>query len=187
MAAHSSLLAWRIHGQRSLMDLRGVAKSDTTEATQHIRAFFHKQTILLFLSRGISLQSFQNYRTWKFILNQYCCSRTVTAESNFVFISGHFLGRLNTIVCECVYMRVCAQSLRHAWLFATPWTVAHQAPLSVGFSGQEQWSRLPFPSPGDLPDPGIEPASPVSLTLAGHKSFPLRHPRSLVLTQGHPK
>ena len=41
-----------------------------------------------------------------------------------------------------------------------PWTVAHQAPLSMGFSRQEHWSRLPFPSPGDLPDPGIEPKSP---------------------------
>ena len=43
---------------------------------------------------------------------------------------------------------------------AAPWTVAHQAPLSVGFPRQECWSRLPFPSPGDLPDPGIEPVSP---------------------------
>ena len=44
--------------------------------------------------------------------------------------------------------------------FATPWTVACQAPLSTGFSRQEYWSRLPFPSPGDLPDPGIKPKSP---------------------------
>ena len=41
-----------------------------------------------------------------------------------------------------------------------PWTVAHQAPLSMGFSRQEYWSRLPFPSPEDLPNPGIEPRSP---------------------------
>ena len=41
----------------------------------------------------------------------------------------------------------------------TPWTVARQTPLDMGFSRQECWSRLPFPSPGDLPDPGIEPAS----------------------------
>ena len=41
-----------------------------------------------------------------------------------------------------------------------PWTVAYQAPLSMGFSRQEYWSGLPFPSPGDLPDPGIEPGSP---------------------------
>ena len=42
----------------------------------------------------------------------------------------------------------------------TPWTVAHQAPLSMGFSRQEYWSGLPFPSPGDLPNPGIKPGSP---------------------------
>ena len=52
------------------------------------------------------------------------------------------------------------KSLSHVQLFATPWTVACQAPLSMGFSRQEHWSRLPFPSPGDLPDPGIEPGSP---------------------------
>ena len=44
-------------------------------------------------------------------------------------------------------------------LFATPWTVAYQALPSMGFSRQEYWSGLPFPSPGDLPDPGIEPRS----------------------------
>ena len=42
----------------------------------------------------------------------------------------------------------------------TPWTAAHQAPQSMGFSRQEYWSGLPFPSPGDLPDPGIKPRSP---------------------------
>ena len=52
------------------------------------------------------------------------------------------------------------------WLFATPWTIARQAPLSMGFSRQEDWSRLPFPPPGDLPDPGIKPASSMSLALA---------------------
>ena len=49
--------------------------------------------------------------------------------------------------------------LSHVQLFATPWTVAYQAPPSMGFSRQESWSGLPFPSPGDLPDPGIEPRS----------------------------
>ena len=43
---------------------------------------------------------------------------------------------------------------------ATPWTVAYQAPPSMGSSRQEYWSGLPFPSPGDLPDPGVEPGSP---------------------------
>ena len=45
-------------------------------------------------------------------------------------------------------------------LFATPWTVAYQAPPSVGFSRKEYWSGLPYPSPGDLPNPGIKPGSP---------------------------
>ena len=49
----------------------------------------------------------------------------------------------------------------HVQLFATLWTVAHQAPLSVYFSRREYWSGLPFPSPGDLPNPGIEARSPM--------------------------
>ena len=52
------------------------------------------------------------------------------------------------------------KSLSHIQLFATPWAVTSQAPPSMGFSRQEYWSRLPFPSPGDLPDLGIEPRSP---------------------------
>ena len=51
-------------------------------------------------------------------------------------------------------------SLSRIRLFVTPWIVAYQAPLSMGFSRQEYWSGLPFPSPGDLPDLGIEPVSP---------------------------
>ena len=58
-------------------------------------------------------------------------------------------------VCVCVY-----ESLSHVQLFATPWTVAHQAPLSLEFYRQEYWSGLPFPSTEDLPDPGIKPMSP---------------------------
>ena len=59
------------------------------------------------------------------------------------------------------------QSLSRVRLFMTLWTVAHQAPLSMWFPRQEYRSRLPFPSPGDLPDPGNEPASPLSLALVG--------------------
>ena len=56
--------------------------------------------------------------------------------------------------CSCLVAKVCST------LFATPWTVAHQAPLFMKFPRQEYWSWLPFPSPRDLPKPGIEPASP---------------------------
>ena len=57
-------------------------------------------------------------------------------------------------------MKVKKKSLSHVRLFATPWTVAYQAPQSMEFSRQESWSGLAFPSPGDLPNPGIEPGSP---------------------------
>ena len=56
--------------------------------------------------------------------------------------------------------KVKVKFLSHIWLFATPWTVAHQAPSPMEFSRQEYWSGLPYPSPGNLPDPGIEPRSP---------------------------
>jgi len=59
-------------------------------------------------------------------------------------------------------------------LFVTPWTVARQAPLSMGFPRQEYWSGLSFPPPGDLPDPGIEPMSLVSPALRAD-SLPLSH------------
>ena len=57
-------------------------------------------------------------------------------------------------------VKVKVKSLSRVRLFVTPWTVAYQAPLSMRFSRQEYWSGLLFPSPGDLPDPGIEPGSP---------------------------
>ena len=60
---------------------------------------------------------------------------------------------------------VCANGLSRVRLFATPWTVACQSPLSLGFSWQEYWSGLPCPSPGDLPDAGTETESPEALAL----------------------
>ena len=59
-----------------------------------------------------------------------------------------------------------AKSLSRVRLFATPWTAAYQAPPSMGFFRQEYWSGLPFPSPGDLPNPGIKPRSPTLRTNA---------------------
>jgi len=72
-------------------------------------------------------------------------------------------------VCACVLSRV--------QLFVTTWTVAHQAPLSMGFPRQERWSGLPCPPPRDLPDPGVEPASLLSPALAG-RFFTTSAPRS---------
>ena len=61
-------------------------------------------------------------------------------------------------MCVCVCAR--ARTLSCVQLFATPWTAARHAPLSVGLSWQEYWSGLPRPPPGDLPEPGTEPTSP---------------------------
>ena len=72
---------------------------------------------------------------------------------------GNLSGIL-TFISSPSGLKVKVKSLSRVRLFATRWTVAHQASPSMGFSRQEYWSGLPFPSPGDLPDPGIKPRSP---------------------------
>ena len=76
--------------------------------------------------------------------------------------------------------------LSHVRLFATQWTVAHQAPLSMEFSRQEYWSGLPFPTPGDLPEPGIKTASLASPALTGRffTTMPPGKPKLTVLQFG---
>ena len=64
--------------------------------------------------------------------------------------------------------------------FATPWTEARQAPPSMGFFKQEYWNGLPFPSPGDLPDPGIKPASPAWQADSLPSELPGKLPRCVV-------
>ena len=65
------------------------------------------------------------------------------------------------------YINVCSQMLSHVQLFGTPWIIACQTHLFMGFSRQEYWSGVPFPFPGNLPYPGIEPVSLMSPALAG--------------------
>ena len=76
--------------------------------------------------------------------------------------TGHTLWFCTVLLNLTVVVLCCC--VRH---FVTPWTEVHQAPLSMEFSRQEYWSRLPLPSPGDLSDPGIEPTSLMSLVVAG--------------------
>ena len=89
-----------------------------------------------------------------FYLSSYLCF------SLKIFLHSLKIQVLRRDAFSCVYVLSCVQ------LFATLWT-AFQAPLSMGFPRQEYWSGLPFPPPGDLPDPGIKPAFSVSLMLAG--------------------
>ena len=71
------------------------------------------------------------------------------------------VGTFSAILCACVL-----NHFSYVWLFATSWTVAHQAPLCMRFPRQEYWNGLLFPSPEDLPDPGIEPRSPTLLAFS---------------------
>ena len=82
----------------------------------------------------------------------------------------------------CEKWKVKVKPLSRVWLFTTPWTVAYQALWSMGFSRQEYWSGLPFPSPGDLPKPRIEPRSPALQTDA-LPSEPLGEVKSLSRVQ----
>ena len=84
-------------------------------------------------------------------------------------------------VCVCVCVCVCACALSRVQPFVTPRTVTHQASLSMGFPRQESWSGLPFPTPGNLPNPGMEPRSPA---LAGGFSA-TEPPGKPKFTRGH--
>ena len=83
-------------------------------------------------------------------------SQNWTQLSDFISLQWLYILLL---LCD---LKVKVKSLSRVRLFVTPWTVAHQAPPSMEFSRQEYWSGVPFPSPGDLPDPGIEPGSAAS-------------------------
>ena len=91
----------------------------------------------------IFLLFFLNYLK---VSSEYDASRPLNSTVDLSPSNGTFLNNYHVCVCVC--------------LFVTPWTVTRQASLSMGFSRQEQWSGLPCPPPGDLPNPGIEPASP---------------------------
>ena len=118
---------------------------------------------------GINLpRKVQNYlKTTK-----HCWKKA--ALNMFLKILCPRIGRLNVVkvavlpklICECNAVRVLSLFSR-VWLFGTIWTIARQAPLSMGFSRQEYWSGLPCPPPEDLPHPEMEPMSPASPALAG--------------------
>ena len=104
-------------------------------------------------------------------LHLFSCQRLriseLTTDSNVSTIK-HGDPQENNVLCVLSYsvflflqVKVKVKSLTRVQLLVTPWTVAHQAPLSMGFSRQEYWSGWPFPSPGNLPYPGIKPRSPV--------------------------
>ena len=144
VAAHSSVLAWRIPGMAESGGLLSVGSrrvghnwSDLAAAAActyicHILAF---TSLLSLCSRYLWFHHLtQHPKTWSIIL------------------------QLEHIFVQVMWSE--SESLSWVWLFATRWTVAWQAPLSMEFCRQEYWSKFPLPSPEDLPHPGIKPRSP---------------------------
>ena len=76
-----------------------------------------------------------------------------------LYLTSLLIKNLNNNLCSLV-VKVKMKVLSLVRFFATPWTIACQAPPSMGFPREEYWNGLPFPSPGDLPDPGIKPGCP---------------------------
>ena len=97
--------------------------------------------------------------TWAHIVQKLCFFALVSCNKTLMDLFNRFSYYWN---CNAMLSR-----FSHVWLFATLWTIVHQVPLSMGFSREKYWSGLPFPSPGDLPDPGIKPMSLASSALAG--------------------
>ena len=86
--------------------------------------------------------------------SKFCTPGLYVHTYNILSVFIWIVDKINYI---CIWV---VKLLSHVQLFVTLWTVVHQAPLSMEFSRQDYWSKLPFPSPGDLPDPGIELMSP---------------------------
>ena len=96
-------------------------------------------------------------------INQFCSNQSQKCfflKQSSCLLAWHYLMLYYNLFAYHLPSKVKVKSLSRVQLFATLWTVAYKAPQSMGFSRQEYWSGLPFPSPGDLSDPGIEPRSP---------------------------
>ena len=120
----------------------------------------------LFNETSIKPQRYRFQRVSR-LVNTWRCGESSSAQSGNgnCAVAPHCASRLSPpSTCSWLMMFSCFSCVQ---LFETLWTVAHQALLSTGFPRQEHWSGLPFTSPGDLPNPGIEPASLVSPALAG--------------------
>ena len=102
----------------------------------------------------ITLKYFKS--TPEFVFHFHAISQSLMICPKDFFFQHH---KCNILMHHEWKWKVKVKSPSHVRLFATPWTVAYHAPLSMGFSRQEYWSGVPFPSPDDLPNPGMEPGS----------------------------
>ena len=217
MAAHSSVLAWRIPGTEEPGGLPSVGSHRVGHDWRNLAAaeLYTQQNYLSKMSWNKKFQPNKNWiccqqmvikgnlenilirkkllyiaalkfkKEWiQIILKIDRCEWTLTvwdSNNNIWGLKNRIRIHVNSDICKMeifiLSKDVCAQLLSCVQLCTTPWTVAHQASLSMGFSRQEYWSGLPFPSPGDLPDQGWNQC----LWLLLHwqvDSLPLHHLRS---------
>ena len=114
-------------------------------------------------------RSLVGYSPWDHRIRHDWAQHTHTHSWKYIWVYvDQTFGAMIWFLSICVYEYACVPSnFSRVWFFATLWTVAHQVTLSMGFFRQEYWSQFSCPSPGDLPDPGIEPMSFMSPALAG--------------------
>ena len=151
-----------------------ITEPDTLNIDSQFIYYYHKEH----LYRG-SLMNRESLYTVPPSQTEFVCHRRGTGQRSCAWRSlelNWIVLRWDNLKCRSssTYHGVCVS---HSVMFnsVTPWIVAHQAPLSVGFSGQEYWSGLPFPPPGDLPDPGF-PGSPALQTGSLPSEPPGLHP-----------
>ena len=124
---------------------------------------------------GSSVHGISPARLLEWVVNFCCWGSSQPRDRTHICIVGDSLPLSHLGSPQPRYMRVCVLScFRHVRLVATLWTIAHQAALSMGFPRQEYWSGLPCSPPGDLPNPGIEPANAATPALQAD-SLPLSH------------
>ena len=148
------------------------------------------KNISFFSSKGSCFQSHVSL-TYVSILSYISWTSFLWLWNPRDWMSGQqWVNSMCVCVCVCVCMHTHMHTHTHTHTVSKscqsicdPWTVAHQAPLSMGFPRQEYWSGLPFPPPGDLPDPGIEPASPSYCTWQVD-SLPRSYPESPLILSG---
>ena len=168
MATHSSVPAWRVPGTGE----PGGRPSMGSHRVGHDWSDLAAAACVLFYWSGTSVSS---QLVFCMYLCVWRCSPDVIVERDvlhvhlllrhlvldyFSFITYSTMSLPSSSACQL-------SCFRHVWFFVTLWTVAHQASLFMGFSRQEYTSGLPWPLPGDLPNPGMEPTSLRSLALAG--------------------
>ena len=118
-----------------------------------------------------NLPTFLPGRISLFFAQLSVCTLTLTLSPSLPWNTDSYV-----LICSHLIFP-CSSRFSCVWLFVTPWTAAWQAPLTTGFSRQQHWSGLPFPSPGDLSDSGIEPVPPAAPTLHHSVHFtPWAHP-----------